>query len=254
MYGEPLLVPFTAELERADRSMRRQIARDVPARGRAAFISSSTRTYVLKLKAEAHRSVRKILRGTSPDEELDVALPIQPAAVIAYEWPELTSPICNLWLEGIAGDERRGALLNIWAKLWAVYLGVIPAGAFVDEILEVRVDRLMCRMSSAILSAIAEAPELDVVPSSLHDPPAGYTNGISVKTREAHGNLQISIFEPVEDPAAVLIADIDIDESRGLEHLFDVIEHHATGSKTNQIDVQQILIAAGIDPGWRPLI
>jgi hypothetical protein len=190
-------------------------------------------------------------------------MPIQPAAVIGYEWPDPPPEIPGIdfgrLLDG-SGAEHDGhgsvrimALLNIWAKLWAVYLGVIPAGAFVDEILEVRVDRLMCRMAAGIMPAIAEDDQLDVVPSSLHEPPAGYDNGISVKTLEPHGNLQISIFEP-DDREAPLIADIDIDESRGLEHLFDVIRHHATGTPTNQIDVHQILVAGGIDPLWRPLI
>lgn len=192
------------------------------------------------------------MAGTA--ELVTVELPIDPAAVIGYEWPEPLEPILNVEPAELEEPRRRGTLLNVWAKLWSVYIGVIPAGAYVDEILEVRVDRLICRVAGAILEAIAGADELEDVPSSLHDPPAGYVHGESVKTREAHGSLQITIFEPVDDGELPLLADIDIDESRGLEHLFDVIEHHVAGSKTNAVDIQQILIAGGIDPGWRPLV
>lgn len=270
VYGDPLGKPCSASLEeqRAAGGGRLQAA-EIPARGRADFRTTPARTYLLRIRAEGHHPIGKLVDGAAT--EIETTLPILPAAVTGYEWPEPPPEIPGIDVAGgtaepgaarpwlLLTDQERGALLNIWAKLWRTMIGMAPAASFVDQVAEVRADRIICRMAGGLLHALEDAPGLDPVPSGLHEPPRGYRRGPSVKTRDAYGNLQISTFisdhEPGERPRP-LLADIDIDERRGaIGHLFDVAEHHLTGEKTNAVEIQQILVAhQAIDPGWRPLI
>ncbi len=257
--GEPLQAETDIHLEAVGTGgTERKVAEDVPAGGRAEFDTKPTRTYLVRVAAEGYRTVAKLTSGT--EDDLAVPMPIKPSAVTGYRWPEDPGPFPGLEFADVETDERRGALLNIWAKLAATWLGTAPAASFVEAILEVRDDRLICGMATGLLEALLDAAEadeatLDLVPSALHEPPDGYRHGPSYKTRDTYGNLQITTFLSETD-GGQLKADVDIDEHRGaLAHLFDVIEHHATGSKTGAVEVQQILIAhQGIDPGWQPLL
>jgi len=249
-----------------DARLPRQVARDVPPNGRAEFTTSVTSTYRVVARAEGHGACAKQVNGTAG--AVEILLPVAPSAVIRYEWPEPPPVIPGidfgtlLELDGGPRGEHDGhggmriaALLNIWAKMSATWLGVTPAAAFVEEVLEVRVDRLIVRVSSSILEALADAEEaglVDGAPSKLHTPPAGYRNGPSVKTPDDEGNLQISLFIAEQEGDAPMLADVDIDKARGFRHLVELLEN-IDGDKTNQIDVHEILVAAGVDPGWRPL-
>jgi hypothetical protein len=165
-------------------------------------------------------------------------------------WPELD-------------DAQRGAFLNIMAKSWATFAGACPIAGYIERVLQVRVDRLICRMAPELAHQLATAEQaglFTVVTSGVgHDPPAGYDNGPSYKTRDDFGNLQVSLFE-AEAPAGgwvvdgELLADLDVDEERGFVHAFRALRHIITGDKTDAVEVQQILAAQGIDAGWRPLI
>ena len=258
-----------------DARLPRQVARDVPPNGRAEFTTSVTSTYRVVARAEGHGACAKQVNGTAG--AVEILLPVASSAVIRCEWPDPPPVIPGidfgalLELDGGPRGEHDGhggmrvaALLNIWAKMSATWLGVTPAAAFVEEVLEVRVDRLIVRVSSSILEALADSVEaglVDRVPSNLHTPPPGYRNGPSVKTPDDEGNLQISIFVPQWDHEeeycgvahdAPMLADVDIDKARGFRHLIELLEN-IDGDKTNQIDVHEILVAAGVDPGWRPL-
>lgn len=192
--------------------------------------------------------------------EVELAVPIDPSAVVGFQWPDPFPEIPGIdWGDdgGVLADVgRRGTALNIWAKLWATQLGVASAGAYVEEVLEVRADRLICRVLLAIAERLATAEQdglLSLVTSAVgHKPPPGFHNGPSYKTPEAFGSLQVSLLEA--DAGDELRADIDVDEERGFVHAFRAIGHHLTGSKTDPVEVQQILAAQGIDAGWRPLV
>lgn len=258
VYGDPLPGPFTAELVRlAPGSRRRLLARDVPPAGVADFELEVTSSYRLEVKCERYLEVAKTMHGAAAPDELEVLLPISPAAVVGYAWPDPFPLVPGVDFDELLEDPQRvAAALNIWAKLWATPLGLEPAAAFVDEVLEVKVDRLYCRLSPAIEEALDRAEEAGIVrnvSAALHEPPPGFDHDRSVKTRDDHGNLQITTFAGATDDE--VRGDIDIDESAGLEHGFDVLGHHATGRKTDQVEVQQILVGLqGLDPGWRPLL
>jgi hypothetical protein len=47
------------------------------------------------------------------------------------------------------------------------------------------------------------------------------------------------------------LADIDIDEAGGFEHIFEVVQHAVTSDPTHPYDVHEILVfRQKIDPGY----
>lgn len=254
VYGEQLPSPFTVTVERLGRSRSVKTARDVPPNGRAEFAVAWQQTYRVRAVSEGHAAGSCIVGGSTND--IEVVLPIEPSAVVGIDWPDPLPQIAGIeWPE--LGTLQRCALLNIHAKIWSCSFGVAPVGSYVDRVLEVASDRIICSVAPAMLEAIATSVacgEVDDVTSAVgHHPPAGYSRGPSIKTKDAEANLQVSTFV-TEDDGAPTLADIDIDERRGIGHVFDVIEHHATGNKTNAIEIQQILASLGVDAGWRPLL
>lgn len=49
-----------------------------------------------------------------------------------------------------------------------------------------------------------------------------------------------------------LLADIDLDDHKGIKHAADVLKHKITGKNTDPYDLHQILIYfQGLDPDYR---
>jgi hypothetical protein len=273
VYGEPLPKPCDIWLEDLGHSARRRrrVARDVPPSGRAKFSTAWQTSYRVRVVCEGHAEVARNVGGSVAEVEL--AVPVDPSAVVGFQWPDPMPEIpgivwheppfsrlypTNVWHGGSSDDCRRATALNIWAKLWAVSIGMAPAAVYVEEVLEVHVDRMICRMAPGILDAFDaawRAGTVDLVTSAVgHDPPDGYENGPSIKTLDDTGNLQVSIFRPTGHSDGPLLADIDIDEERGFPHALRAVGHALTGGKTDAVEVQQILAAQGIDALWRPIL
>jgi hypothetical protein len=66
--------------------------------------------------------------------------------------------------------------------------------------------------------------------------------GMSVKSRDAHANLQITFMTDVA--TGELAADIDIDESSGIEHGIEVIHNALFRKRTNPYLIREFLNAA----------
>ncbi|MCP4871598.1 MAG: hypothetical protein GY898_23055 [Proteobacteria bacterium] len=255
VYGELLPSPYTVTVERLGRpAAGGLLAKDVPPSGRVDAETAPHSFYRVRVVCEGHAQVSRNVGGST--DRVELVVPVEPSAVVGFSWPTHPGPFPGVVFEEL-DDRQRGTLLNIWAKLWQVSLGVTPVGAYVDRILEVRPDRLICGVSPELFSAFELGLELDVlelVSSAVgHEPPAGFTNGPSVKTLEEIGGLQVSIFESL-DPGVPHLADIDVDEERGFPHAVRAAGHHLTGQKTDPVEVQQILEAQGISTGWRPLL
>ncbi len=270
VYGEPLPTPcdiWLDDLGGGSARRRRRVARAIMPSGRAEFSTAWQQTYRIRVVCEGHVEAVRNVDGSV--EEVELAVPIDPSAVVGFEWPDPMPDIPGIiWnadrgTDVLGGDRvvldarRRGTALNIWAKLWATSLGMAPAAAYIEEVLEVRDDRIICRVSPAILDAIRAATEagaVELVTSAFgHEPPDGHDNGPSIKTKDDTGGLQVSIFTP-RTAGQPLLADIDIDEEGGFYHALRAIGHGLTGDKTDPVEVQQILASNGIDPGWKPLI
>jgi hypothetical protein len=258
VYGEPLEVDVDIWLESPGYRRVQYIVRDVDPGTLVRFDTEPTETYLVRVLAPGYRKVSKLVSGTTA--EVEIKMPISDKATVECQWPKRLPEIPGLVTDVTLGHEgcvlwqlleevERQALLNIWAKLMTTYVGAVPAACFVNQVLRVEADRILCRVAGELVQLLEEDKDFDPVPSRLHDPPHSYAQGLSVKTNDRHGSLQISIFVGEHDT----LADIDIDENRGaLAHLFDVVEHAMTDTKTSQLEVHQILVAQGIDPGWRP--
>ena len=89
-------------------------------------------------------------------------------------------------------------------------------------------------------------------PDALHKPLPGFEmTGDSFKSRDAHANLQVTFMRDKGNGA--LAADIDIDESSGIEHGFEVIRNATFKSRTNPFLIHEFLLTA--DPSanhWIP--
>jgi hypothetical protein len=77
--------------------------------------------------------------------------------------------------------------------------------------------------------------------------------GESFKTRDAHANLQVTFMREVD--TGRLAADIDIDESSGIEHGIEVIENALFRNRTNPYLIREFLLSAdrtrwSLDPGY----
>lgn len=267
VYGDRLPVPVRVEIERLGTGSRRLRRAEIPPLADVEIPARETKTYRLVATADRYATVSRIVSGTV--DSVGLILPVRANAVVGFEWPDEFPEIPGVeWPDGSGllatsvrlGDARDdgwkiASLLNVWAKLWTTTIGVAPAALFVTDTLEVRRDRVFFRLSADALALLEDADNVDRVPSDLHHPPAGfesYENGVSIKTRDAVANLQISTFV---GPSGDVIADVDLDEARGFRHVFEVVKNHATGSKTDPVEILSLLVAVqNIDPGYRPVV
>jgi hypothetical protein len=148
------------------------------------------------------------------------------------------------------GPRQKACLLNIAAKASAVILG--DGRCCLDhlaEIVSVRQDRLLARTRAALEEEVSQSPLFEQVSGALHPAPAGCRRTQSFKTRDPHGNLQLTFFRRGATGDDYLV-DADIDLARGIEHIFEVA-HNALSGPTDPYDVREILIAVqGLNPGY----
>jgi hypothetical protein len=166
------------------------------------------------------------------------------------KFPSLRHPAFEK-LNGAASelsDLQKAGLLNIHAKLAS--LDLADAVGTVEQVLP---SRIFARVDDQLLDQLRESPDLfSPVSGVSHSFPKPWkrieTLG-SFKTREAQGNLQVTFASNGDNQ---LLADIDIDDNRGVAHAFDVLGHALTGADTHPYNIHQILLALqGIDPGYK---
>lgn len=202
--------------------------------------------------------------------ELRVVVPIDPRKVADVKFPDYADILPELQtilersdkvlaLEGKKGQElydqidkpRKACLLNIAAKCANTRLSndktVLP---YIDRINELRGERFFAVVSHELREETKNSVSDGIfrsVSGALHTPPEGYSRAGSFKTMDRYGNLQLTFFAKGDD----WVADIDIDDAAGIEHVFQVLDHKITGSHTNPYHIHQVLVASqGIDPGY----
>jgi hypothetical protein len=146
---------------------------------------------------------------------------------------------------------RRAGLLNIAAKTRATPLTsggtVLP---LVQELKELRGDRFFAvvpkELREETKNSVAEGL-FRKVSGALHHPPAGFSDAGSFKTHDHYGNLQLTFFMKGND----CVADIDIDDAGGVEHIFQVLRNKLSGNPTHPYNIHQILVGyQKLDPGY----
>jgi hypothetical protein len=151
------------------------------------------------------------------------------------------------------GPLRKACFLNLIAKA----ADDTTTGGCVSQILGVlvcRQDRFFARVSAGFPEILRRSPLFSTAQESLHDPLPGFEmTGESFKSRDAHANLQVTFMRDKGDGA--LAADIDVDESSGIEHGFEVIHNAVFKSRTNPFLIHEFLLSAdpvgkSLDPGY----
>jgi hypothetical protein len=149
-------------------------------------------------------------------------------------------------------DIRKAGMLNIAAKTGATRLtngrNVL---SYIQKLNEVRGDRFFAvvprELREETKNSVSEGL-FNPADQSLHHPPAGFSPAGSFKTPDHYGNLQLTFFMKNDD----CVADIDIDDAAGLEHVFQVVRNKLSGQPTHPYNIHEILVGhQHIDPGYR---
>ena len=101
-------------------------------------------------------------------------------------------------------------------------------------------DRLFISTTAALVEETAQSNAFYAVSPALHVPLAGYHTVSSYKTFDHFGNLQLT-FQRRGESGGDYVADVDIDDARGIEHAFQVIRNTVSGP-TNPYDIHDILL------------
>ena len=151
------------------------------------------------------------------------------------------------------GPLRKACFLNLIAKA----ADDTTTGGCVSKILAVlvcRQDRCFARVSASFPEVLRQSPLFRTAQEVLHTPLPGFElTGESFKSRDAHANLQVTFMR--DKGSGALAADIDVDESSGIEHGFEVIHNAVFQSRTNPFLIHEFLLSAdpvgkSLDPGY----
>jgi len=149
--------------------------------------------------------------------------------------------------------QHRAGLLNLYAKMKYVrFPEYHDVFFFVEEIYHFLPARLFARVHGFLYHLVTHSDRFHEVSGLLHPPQPGWLRKGSYKTRERCGNLQVTFY--ICPATGEHTADIDIDNHRGTEHAFDVIEHLVTGKDSHPYDIHSILELQGINTGYKVFV
>jgi hypothetical protein len=210
--------------------------------------------------------------GTGAD--LRLVLPVDPGKVRSVDFPDfgdlpadtrqlLENSDDVLQFRGQSGEDlydalddiRRAGLLNITTKAGATPLvNGRTVRSYLQELTELRGDRFFVSVPKDLREEVkhsAGAGLFTTEPSGLHRPPEGFSHAGSFKTIDRYGNLQVTFFSDGTN----WCSDIDIDDAKGLEHVFQVVRNEVTGRPTHPFDIHQILVLhQSLNPGYTLLV
>jgi len=152
------------------------------------------------------------------------------------------------------GPLRKACFLNLITKA-ADDATTGGCASQIGGVLVCRQDRFFARVSGGFPEVLRQSPLFKTAPRALHKPLPGFEmTGESFKSRDAHANLQVTFLR--EQGNGALAADIDIDESAGIEHGFEVIRNATFHSRTNPFLIHEFLLSAdpvgkSLDPGYK---
>lgn len=233
--------------------------------------------YLLDIDPPSYLPVSELIRikgsGTTSYRAM---FPIDPRKVVKVDFPKydklpedgqtlLNKSDKILAFEGQTGealydalkvdDLKRAGLLNIIAKTNVTRLSNGKTVlSYLQELRELRGDRFFVVASKELREETKNSVGdglFKKVDGSLHRLPSqfvGYTDAGSFKTHDRYGNLQLTFFMNGDD----CVADIDIDDSSGIEHVFQVLNNALPGNSTHPFNIHQILVAhQKLDPGYK---
>lgn len=232
--------------------------------------------YSVQIMPMRHRPVARFIRALEDRRvQQTFVLAVDPDRVKRVEFPDfadlgsdLKDVLNNSKVEGsesLSGqslydsfdDLQQAGLLNLYAKMKATrFLNGRDVFSFVTAFRRVRGERFFADVQRELRDEVKNSvlnSLFNEVSGALHTPPPGFKPDDSFKTEERHGNLQLTFF--VKPETLDFRIDADIDNSQGLEHVFDVISHAITRRDTHPYDVHALLLGGQkIDPGYKLVI
>lgn len=202
---------------------------------------------------------------------LALTFPIDPGKVKKVNFPTYASLAADLRtllessdmvlsFEGKSGsdlysaldDIRKAGMLNIAAKTARTPLtNGRTVLSYIQKLNEVRGDRFFAVVPKELRQETKNSVNeglFNPADQSLHTPPNGFSPAGSFKTPDHYGNLQLTFFVKGDD----YVADIDLDDAAGLEHVFQVLGNALSGKPTHPYNIHEILVGfQHIDPGYR---
>ena len=228
--------------------------------------------YRLMIDPPSYLPVSRFVNIAAGPKPTDLALPfiVDPDKVVAVDFPvwedipfaqrllDASGSVTNFpQLAGKALYEaidpiRKAGLLNIIAKCRRTALDTgTTVFDFLQELRELRGDRFFAVVPKELREDVKNGTLSDrfrEVDGSLHRPPDGFTPAGSYKTPDSYGNLQLTFFASGDK----WVADIDIDDAGGIEHVFQVLRNAITGKPTHPYYIHDILLRfQEIDPGYK---
>jgi len=140
------------------------------------------------------------------------------------------------------GALRKACLLNIVRKTShsQTAASCLP---FIKALLLCRQDRFFVKVDPALPEHLRQSLQFKSAPKTLHEPLPGFQMAEgSFKSRDAHANLQVTFMR--DTATGTLAADIDIDESSGIEHGFEVIRNALFRNRTNPYVIREFMVSA----------
>lgn len=212
---------------------------------------------------------------TSGVTEVPITFPVDASKVVSVNFPkhaslpkELRTILSNssnvFGFENKTGSDLYDAIgvdniklagvLNIACKTLAtVFADGANVLSLVKELREVRGDRFFAVVERGLREETINSLNSGLfhkAPGGLHHlPPAfvGFQPADSFKTNDPYGNLQLTFFQKGDE----FVADIDIDDAAGIEHVFQVLHNHFTGEPTHPYNIHEILVASQqLDPKY----
>jgi hypothetical protein len=241
-------------------------------KGTAAFLMTGLdllTTYVIRVYPLRHRPVQQFVSLAGREKgTVELFCPIHPdrakPAFPAYEaiHPKARAILEQSEVESYPGargrdlyaalpDIPKAGLLNVVAKTAATNLDhdVVVLDQ-IETFHRIRGDRVFANVTPGLRDMVIAADRFRPVSSLLHPPDTDFTLVDSYKSLDGHGNLHLTFFRSIAMPMRYR-ADIDIDDAAGIQHAFDVLEHHLTNGRTHPYDIHQILtFRQRLDPGY----
>jgi hypothetical protein len=152
------------------------------------------------------------------------------------------------------GPLRKACLLNLVTKASDAQTAGDCLSA-IGAVLLCRQDRFFARVDAGFPERLRKSSLFKSAPATLHESLPGFQMAEgSFKSRDAHANLQVTFMREIA--TGNLAADIDIDESSGIEHGFEVIHNAVFRSRTNPFLIREFLLSAdpigkSLDPHYQ---
>lgn len=232
--------------------------------------------YQISIDPPSYHHVTQFLNvKTSGVTEKQIMFPVDASKVVSVNFPkfsgltkEMRTVLGNssnvLGFENKTGSElydaisvdniKLAGLLNIACKTTAtVFADGANVLSLVKELRQVRGDRFFAMVDRLLREETVNSLSSGLfhrVSGSLHKVPpdfVGFVPADSFKTDDHFGNLQLTFFQKGDE----FVADIDIDDANGIEHVFQVLHNHFTGQPTHPYNIHEILIAhQHLDPKY----